>query len=473
MLKKSRVMLLVLAFIVVFSSVALADTYAPGQTGAAFDQKIAARVDGDKLIEHIRVLSEDIGPRVAGTPEEWEAAEYIASTLGSYGYETEIQQYVSRNVSTRSLVQLTPVEANFNPGSMTGSGNTPAEGVTAELVYCGLGYPEDFTEDVAGKIALIQRGELNFGVKAQNAFDRGAVGVIIFNNVSGSMSGTLGQNFTIPVVSLTLAQGQYFLDQLDQGPVTVKLTVATVPYYSPNVIASKPAKHKNANDQVVLLTAHLDSVANAPGANDNASGVAGVLELAKILKGYQSVREVRFVLFGAEEIGLIGSQRYVASLPEEELERIVAVYNMDMIGTSWGDESILIAWTSDGQRNIVTDTAIAAGARLTSAVLPSRTTRSDHNSFHVVGIPAACFLRLPMEPYYHRPTDTIEMNIGKDRIEDSVKIIGSAAYSIIRPESPSLENSKIGEVMREIDENLDFIIEEHMETYEDIYVPRL
>ena len=62
---------------------------------------------------------------------------------------------------------------------------------------------------------------------------------------------------------------------------------------------------------------------------------------------------------------MVGSYYYVASLPDEELERIVAVYNMDMVGTSWGDESILIAWTVDGQRNIVTDTAIAAGARLT------------------------------------------------------------------------------------------------------------
>lgn len=65
------------------------------------------------------------------------------------------------------------------------------------------------------------------------------------------------------------------------------------------------------------------------------------------------------------------------------------------------------------------------------------------------------------------------MNIGKDRIEDSVKIIGAAAYSVIRPESPSLENSKIGKIMRDIEENLDLIVEEHMEAYEDIYVPYL
>lgn len=76
-----------------------------------------------------------------------------------------------------------------------------------------------------------------------------------------------------------------------------------------------------------------------------------------------------------------------------------------------------------------------------------------------------------MEPYYHRPTDTIEMNIGKDRMEDSVKIVGAAAYSLI--DSPSLENSKIGKVRRDIEENLDLIIEENLIKYEDIYVPSL
>lgn len=482
MFKKSRSLACVLVFILAISTVAFAapnekgnSDNAPGRTGAAFDQRIVARVDGDRLIEHIRVLSEDIGPRVAGTEAEWAGAEYIASTLESYGYEVEVQRFVSRATIQRTLQQVSPTSINLNPGSMTGSGYTAtAEGITAEIVYCGLGYEEDFTEDITGKIALIERGDISFGEKVQNALDRGAIGVILFNNTTASFTGTLGQNFSIPIVSLSGIQGNNLVNALAEGPVGVKLVVFSTPTaYSPNVIATKPAKHKDANDQIVMFTAHLDSVANAPGANDNASGVAGVLEMARILRGDQSVREVRFAFLGAEEIGLVGAYSYVAGLSDDELSRIVAVYNMDMIGTSWGDESILIAWTSDGQRNIVTDTAIAAGARLSSVVLPARTTRSDHHAFHQVGIPTACFLRVPMEPYYHRPTDNIEMNIGKDNIEDSVKIVGSAAYGLIRPDSPSLENSKIGEVMRDIEDKLDLIIEEHMKTYEDIYVPNL
>ena len=482
MVKRHRLLALILVFVMAISTVSFAtpnekgnSSNAPGKSGAAFDQKIVSNVDGDMLMEHVRVLSEDIGPRVAGTDQEWKAAEYIASTLKSYGYDAEIQKFVSRSTIQRTLQQITPNQLSFTPGSMSGSGTTSSEGITAELVYCKLGKPEEISEDIKGKIALIQRGEISFGEKAKNAADKGAVGVVIFNNATAAFTGTVSPSSKIPVVSLSGTQGNNLVATLEKGTVTVKLAVASIPTaYSPNVVATLPAKHKSANDQIVMFTAHLDSVANAPGANDNASGVAGLLELARILKSYQTTREVRFVACGAEEIGLVGSYSYVAGLSEEELSKIVAVYNMDMIGTSWReDESILIAWTSDGKRNIVTDTAVAAGARLSSAVLPSRTTRSDHHPFHLVGIPAAAFLRLPLEPYYHKPTDTIAMNISKDKLLESVKIVGAAAYELIRPDSPSLKNSKIGEVRRDIEENLDLIIEEHMEAYQGVYVPSI
>lgn len=443
----------------------------------AFDQRITARVDEDRLVEHIRVLSEDIGPRVAGTAAEWEAAEYILNELKSYGYEAEIQEFVSRTTTTRALRQISPIEQTFPTQAITGSGGTPVEGITAELVHCGLGITDDdFPADLEGKIALIRRGDITFGLKAQNALDRGAVGVIIYNNASGNVgSVTLGGSMPIPVLSVSGTNGNVLVGRIQEGPVFVNLTIAITPTAtSPNVIAHKPTRHKTAHDQIVIFTSHLDSVANAPGANDNASGVAGNLELARILRGDNSSREVRFAFLGAEEIGLVGAYAYVAGLDDEELEKIVGVYNMDMIGTSWREEeSILIAWTSDGNRNVVTDTAIAAGARMTTAVLPSRTTRSDHNAFHVVGIPAACFLRLPLEPYYHRPQDTIAMNISPAMIKQSVQIVGAAAYELIRSDSPSLQNSKIGEVMRDIEANLDILIQEHMEAYEGVYIPNI
>ena len=91
---------------------------------------------------------------------------------------------------------------------------------------------------------------------------------------------------------------------------------------------------------MVIVTAHLDSInlaggpsAPAPGADDNASGSTGVLEIARVFEGARAVNDLRFILFGGEEQGLFGSKHYVASYPATERSRISAVVNMDMIGS--------------------------------------------------------------------------------------------------------------------------------------------
>ncbi len=108
---------------------------------------------------------------------------------------------------------------------------------------------------------------------------------------------------------------------------------------SRNVIASKGAPHSSAT-RAVIVAAHLDSInlaggpaAAAPGADDNASGSAGVLEIARVLTDHPLPHDLQFILFGAEELGLLGSKRYVSSLAASERGRIAAVVNMDMIGS--------------------------------------------------------------------------------------------------------------------------------------------
>ncbi|HHY93104.1 MAG TPA: M28 family peptidase, partial [Firmicutes bacterium] len=131
----------------------------------------------------------------------------------------------------------------------------------------------------------------------------------------------------------------------------------------------------------------------------------------------------------------------------------------------------MIGEPNNSKRGIVTDYAIAAGARLGSAVLNSRTTRSDHAPFQYVGVPAASFLRLPMEKVYHTPDDTVEKNISAARLEDSAKIVGAGAYYLIRPQGPARTHSAVTkENLRIFREELDRIIEENKEEYADIYV---
>jgi Zn-dependent M28 family amino/carboxypeptidase len=105
-----------------------------------------------------------------------------------------------------------------------------------------------------------------------------------------------------------------------------------------NVIADREGSAAGKRG-AVFVTAHLDSIntnggpaAPAPGADDNGSGSAGLLEMSRAFRDHGGEHDLRFILFGGEEEGLFGSKRYVANLPAEERSRILAVVNMDMIG---------------------------------------------------------------------------------------------------------------------------------------------
>ena len=161
-----------------------------------------------------------------------------------------------------------------------------------------------------------------------------------------------------------------------------------------NVIADRPGSGPAPRD-VVLVTAHLDSVnrlgpqAPAPGADDNASGSAGVLALARALAGSAAVLDLRLVLFGGEEQGLLGSRRYVEELPGAERARIRVVVNMDMIaGLNVPVRGVLLEGAAVS-RDVV-DALARASATYTGLGVSVSTNpaNSDHVPFIDVGIPA-------------------------------------------------------------------------------------
>ena len=147
---------------------------------------------------------------------------------------------------------------------------------------------------------------------------------------------------------------------------------------------------------VVLVTAHLDSIninggpaAPAPGADDNGSGSAGLLEISRAFRDHRGEHDLRFILFGGEEEGLFGSKRYVANLPSEERSRILAVVNMDMIGVlNAPTRSVLIEGAPLSQR-VIDSLGEAAMTYTQLAVETSlRPFASDHVPFIEAQIPA-------------------------------------------------------------------------------------
>ena len=204
---------------------------------------------------------------------------------------------------------------------------------------------------------------------------------------------------------------------------------------SQNVIAVKEAENVE-NPEIVYLTAHYDSVPGSPGANDNGSGTSTLLELARVMKDLPANKEVRFVAFGAEEIGLVGARYYASQLTEEEIARSVGNFNMDMVGTNWEPATQLYVNVVDGQPNLVWQYAKAAADRLNNDTLfLYQRGASDHVAFHEVGIDSANFIwREPgtasLEPWYHTPEDTID-RISPEKIQMVGDLINAAVSDLV------------------------------------------
>jgi len=427
----------------------------PQPAQAAFDRKVVARLSADQALEHIAYLSETIGPRSAGMEAEWQGAAYIASVLESFEFEVEMQPFPAADQYLGSI-EL-PSGERWQTTVSKGGLITGEEFVSGELIQVSSGtLPSHFPPETLGKIVLMERKAKVHYYRKQvvNAEAAGAIGVILFNSIRfpGDYGGAWPVNSGasgIPVLGATWNQGEWLEEMLAQGSVTLRIqTEHFENLESVNVIGVKPATNGDPDADAILVTAHLDSVKVAPGANDNASGVALALELARVIWDYNTDKEIRFALFGSEEKGLVGSRYYVDQLSDAQLDRIAGVFNADMVATSDPESPYLYAMTVDGSSNQVSDAAEAAGSRLgNSSLLPGEFGRSDHVNFYRVGIPAAMFIRVhvdySLENFYHTPQDTLAENISRERMQSALEIVGAAVFDLIRKEIPALDRSRV------------------------------
>jgi Zn-dependent M28 family amino/carboxypeptidase len=196
----------------------------------------------------------------------------------------------------------------------------------------------DYPASVAGNIALISRGTCDFGLKSALAGGAGATAAVIYNNVPGAVSATLGpppraEGPYVATVGLSQEQGLAYVSQIQGGAnVTASLDVKTVIQLitTNNVIATSKCGDKNNR---LALGAHTDSVGAGPGINDDGSGTVAILNVAKSLAKYNVKNAVTFGFWSGEESGLLGSTYYVESLSPEESLKIRAYLNFDMIAS--------------------------------------------------------------------------------------------------------------------------------------------
>lgn len=371
----------------------------------------------------------------------------------------------------------------------------------------------DYDESAEGALVLVSRGECAFGDKTKAATEAGAAAVIIYNNDEANpdeeLNATLGGRMegSAPTVTVTYNVGTDLLEKVEaagteagteagsqdsaeaglgQGAeeaeesadkaaeddaaaanaadeaaaLTADFTLETefTTKKTWNVIAETKA---GDHDNVQMFGAHLDGVEEGPGANDNGSGSAALLASAEALADQPTEVDnaIRFGWWGAEEVGLVGSTEYVASLDDAELGKIKSYMNFDMIGS---DNYIVGTLDSDGSDvPIPDDVNVPEGSAELEEIFtdyfadidqPNVGTdfsgRSDYQAFIDNGIPASGLFSgadgtktaeeaemfggtvgAKHDTNYHQPTDTIE-NVSQESLDIFAPAIGFAVHTL-------------------------------------------
>lgn len=415
-----------------------------------FADELAQAVTAEAMMAHLTKLQEiadaNSGNRALGQPGYDASVDYVANALRDNGFDVQTPEFevkipwadepsltvAGNKVEAKPLEYTVGTPAGGTSGPMVVARSEDTPGCTASD-YDGL--------PVEGAVVLVDRGSCPFGGKQAVAAERGAIALIVADNEDGGEMGgsTLGDStdVKIPVISITKAAGEQL--RRDAGArAVINMNAGVRIERTRNVIAQTTT---GSTSDVVMVGAHLDSVPEGPGINDNGSGVAAVLETALQLgSSPQVTNAVRFGFWGAEETGLLGSNYYVASLDVEALTDIALYLNFDMLGspnpgyfTYDGDQSA----DPDPREGVPRVPEGSAGiertltAYLDRAGKPGEDTsfdgRSDYDGFTRAGVPAGGLFSgaeekmsaeqaelwggeadQSFDPNYHKASDTLE-----------------------------------------------------------------
>ncbi len=431
-----------------------------------FATQLRDKVTVEAMTAHLEKL-QDIanvhgGTRATGTPGYDASVDYVVEVLRDRGFDVETPEFEVR-VFQHGDPDLSVGGAAVKAGVLKYSAGTPEYGVSGPLVAAPAEEtpgcaPADYEGlSVQGAVVLVDRGGCPFSEKQAIAAKLGAVAMVVANNSDDeNLAATLGENTNvgIPVVSVSKTDGA----RLRAKPGTAKVTLeaATVAITTRNVIAqTKTGSQRN----VVMVGGHLDSVEEGAGMNDNGSGVSAVLETAVQLGSEPAVTNaVRFAFWGAEEVGIVGSRKYVSELDAEQLKDIALYLNFDMIGSPNpgyfahdGDQSTppgrdeappLIPEGTAGIERTLVEYLASSGKVAQDAPFDNR---SDYTWFTLAGIPAGGLFsgadedkspqqaqlwggtaNAPFDADYHKDTDTLD-KISREALDING---GGVAYAV-------------------------------------------
>jgi Zn-dependent M28 family amino/carboxypeptidase len=374
----------------------------PANTFLNVDQRmIGDCYSSSEMMDNLGVLCDQFGSRFGGTEGERKAAEFIKAKMEEYGLDNvhlEPFEYVGwvRGEATLQIVE--PVEKVIPCISLPHSPGADLEGIIVDM---GDGAPDDFdlrASEIEGKIVVTtsvvnpkgSKRWIHRSEKYGRSLLAGASGFVFINHYPGygPATGSIGHDGEglIPGVSISLEDGAYIRRLAKRsGEVAIRLTSTDIsrPMTSWNVVGDLPGSEHP--EQIVMVGCHYDGHDISQGAEDPASGLVSVLEAGRLLAKYAAAppRTLRFVLWGVEEIGLLGSRAYVAA-HAGELDQIRFYLNMDSAGARNNDRDIILNEWPEIQSRFE---AWSDEMTLAFAVAQRTSAFSDHFPFFMAGVP--------------------------------------------------------------------------------------
>jgi Iap family predicted aminopeptidase len=350
------------------------------------------------LVALQRIADRHGGTRVAGSAGYAASVRYVRRELARAGYRSTVMPFpfVEYSELVERARQLAPVQRRFRVEAIDYSPSTRSGGVRGTIVPIrGTGCSATDFAGTRDRIALVARGVCFIAQKAQSAQRAGARALLVYTTEAGvPIDATLGDpnGSRIPVAAVDRTVAQSLARQRG-ARVLLELTTRKRRTTSTNVVADT----HDRRGRVLLIGAHLDSVHAGPGINDNGTGVAALLDIARIVRRQAPNVAVRFAFWGAEEFGLFGSRAYAASARPADF---VGYLNFDMLGSRAHLRAIYegpfapVFLRYFAQRRLAAERIDLAG-------------RSDHAPFDVIGVPTGG-LFAGFDACFHRACDRVE-----------------------------------------------------------------
>jgi hypothetical protein len=394
-----------------------------------------------RLLEHWGVLCARIGERRAGTGGEQAAADYLQAQFRAAGLKN-----VHAEPFPCTAVEASRAEVSFDKArlgrpvlarALAGSPGTPgARAVEGELVWIEMPEQADrlFTRRLRGKVVVLvgplpTRADLHRRLVATrpaavlHADDR-----LPFDwaKDDGAYPSWVRRYGMPPTAAIPFRQA-WDVRQRGATRGRVRIAVRLRPAASQNVAAEIPGRRPDG--PLLLLGAHHDTQCHNSGADDNASGVVALLELARLLAGRRLRRTIRFVSFGAEEQLSVGSGCYVAR-HRQELRGLGLVLNLDSVASVLGHH-----WLIHGGTPPLGGWLRARLARHGLDVVEKRAPMpfADHFPFSVFGVPAATLYRPNMDSgmrwQHHSAQDNLQ-NVSAPELARVIRAVGAMVMEL-------------------------------------------